>query len=88
MVDQPISRPDQTSRTGRYVPVNYDEGWHGTVTLRSALANSYNIPALLVQEAVGTKEVIAQARRLGVTTDSCRRWPPRPWAPGWCACWT
>jgi 1A family penicillin-binding protein len=69
VVDQPISRPDQTSRTGRYVPVNYDEKWHGTVTLRSALANSYNIPALLVQEAVGTKEVIGTARRLGVTTE-------------------
>ena len=69
VVDQPISRPDQTSRTGRYVPVNYDEKWHGTVTLRSALANSYNIPALLVQEAVGTKEVIGTARRMGVTTE-------------------
>ena len=65
VVDQPISRPDQTSRTGRYVPVNYDEKWHGTVTLRSALANSYNIPALLVQEAVGTKEVIGTARAPG-----------------------
>jgi len=69
VVDQAISRPDQTSRTGRYVPVNYDGRFHGTVTLRSALSNSYNIPALLVQEAVGTKEVIALARRMGITAD-------------------
>ncbi len=69
VTDLPISRPDLTSRTGRYVPVNYDGKFHGTVTLRSALANSYNIPALLVQEAVGTKEIIRTARTLGVTTE-------------------
>ena len=39
------------------------------MTLRSALANSYNIPALLVQDAVGTKEVINTARALGITTE-------------------
>jgi 1A family penicillin-binding protein len=69
LVDQAISRPDLTSRTGRYVPVNYDGKFHGTVTLRSAFANSYNIPALLVQDAVGTKEVVTLARRMGLTTD-------------------
>lgn len=69
VVDQPITRPDPTSRTGKYQPMNYDLKWHGTVTLRSALANSYNIPALLVQESVGTKEVIKTARALGITTE-------------------
>jgi membrane peptidoglycan carboxypeptidase len=49
--------------------VNYDSKWHGTLTLRSALANSYNIPALLVQDAVGAKEVIKTARKMGLTTD-------------------
>ncbi|HEX2036869.1 MAG TPA: PBP1A family penicillin-binding protein [Chloroflexota bacterium] len=69
VVDQPISRPDPASRGGRYVPGNYDGKFHGTVTLRSALANSYNIPALLVQEAVTTREVVNMARRLGITAD-------------------
>lgn len=67
--DQPISWPDPTARTGVYRPQNYDEKWHGSPTLRSSLANSYNIPALLVQEAVGTQELIKTARAMGVTTD-------------------
>ena len=67
--DQPIIRPDFTAKDGAYRPKNYDEKFHGTVTLRSALANSYNIPALLVQEAAGTKEVINTARTMGIATD-------------------
>ena len=67
--DQPISWPDTGSRTGVYRPQNYDEKFHGSPTIRSALANSYNIPALLVQEAVGTQELIKTARSMGVTTE-------------------
>jgi 1A family penicillin-binding protein len=69
VVDQPITRPDPSAKNGLYRPQNYDQKFHGTVTLRSALANSYNIPAVLVQEAVGTKEVIKTARAMGITTD-------------------
>ncbi|HET7771470.1 MAG TPA: transglycosylase domain-containing protein [Chloroflexota bacterium] len=67
--DQPISWPDDTARTKVYRPQNYDEKFHGSPTIRSALANSYNIPALLVQQAVGTQELIKTARQLGVTTE-------------------
>ena len=69
VLDQPITRADPTAKNGLYKPQNYDEKFHGVVTLRGALANSYNIPALLVQEAVGTKEVIKTARAMGITTD-------------------
>ncbi len=67
--DQPISWRDESSRTGVYRPQNYDEKFHGTPTLRSALANSYNIPALLVQEAIGTPKLIETARSMGVNTE-------------------
>ncbi|MFU8826506.1 MAG: transglycosylase domain-containing protein, partial [Brevefilum sp.] len=36
-----------------YKPVNYDGRFHGPVTVRSALANSYNIPAVKTLEFVG-----------------------------------
>ncbi|MCJ7699945.1 MAG: transglycosylase domain-containing protein, partial [Anaerolineales bacterium] len=36
-----------------YVPVNYDERYHGPVTVRAALANSYNIPAVKTLQFVG-----------------------------------
>ncbi|HET7770936.1 MAG TPA: PBP1A family penicillin-binding protein [Chloroflexota bacterium] len=69
VIDEPISRQDFGSPGGFYRPVNYDGGWHGTVTLRGALANSYNIPAVLLQDAVGTPNLITTARKLGITTD-------------------
>jgi len=69
VADVPLKKADITSRTGWYQPQNYDGKYHGNVSYRSALANSYNIPALLVQEAVGTKELIKMARTLGVTTE-------------------
>ncbi len=51
-----------------YVPHNYDLRYHGAVTLRVALANSYNIPAVRLTAALGVNTVLEMARRLGVTT--------------------
>jgi hypothetical protein len=60
-----------------YVPVNYDGQFHGPVTVRSALANSYNIPAVKTLQYVGIYDdpnisgedgLVAFARRLGITT--------------------
>ncbi|NPV57445.1 MAG: hypothetical protein HPY76_12340, partial [Anaerolineae bacterium] len=60
-----------------YIPVNYDERFHGPVTVRSALANSFNIPAVKTLQFVGiyddpqTPEAdgfISFAERLGITT--------------------
>ncbi len=60
-----------------YEPVNYDEKFHGPVTVRSALANSYNVPAVKTLDFVGIYDdpdtekeegFIAFAQRLGITT--------------------
>ena len=51
-----------------YVPVNYDGKYHGWVTVRSALANSYNIPAVKALQHVGLPALRDVARRLGITT--------------------
>jgi len=51
-----------------YVPVNYDGKYHGWVTVRSALANSYNIPAVKALQHVGIAALRDVARRLGITT--------------------
>ncbi|HEU5317856.1 MAG TPA: PBP1A family penicillin-binding protein, partial [Chloroflexota bacterium] len=69
VVDEPISMRDFGSPGGFYRPLNYDLRWHGTITLRGALANSYNIPAVLLQDAVGTQNVITTARKLGISTE-------------------
>jgi len=60
-----------------YEPVNYDGKFHGPVSIRSALANSYNIPAVKALEFVGIYDdpdtpvedgLISFARRLGITS--------------------
>jgi membrane peptidoglycan carboxypeptidase len=49
-----------------YVPLNYDGKFHGPVTLRSALANSYNIPAVRTLQHVGIDALVKQASRMGI----------------------
>lgn len=51
-----------------YVPINYDEKEHGIVTVRTALANSYNIPAIKTLYFVTVPRMIASAQRFGITT--------------------
>jgi membrane peptidoglycan carboxypeptidase len=51
-----------------YVPENYDRRFHGPQSIRSALANSYNIPAVQVMEWVGVDNVIRAAHSIGIST--------------------
>lgn len=49
-----------------YRPVNYDGRFHGKVTLRYALANSYNVPAVRILNEIGVRSFITYANRLGI----------------------
>lgn len=51
-----------------YSPRNYDGNYHGKVTIRTALANSYNIPAVKTLATVGVSTVVQQGRKMGITT--------------------
>jgi 1A family penicillin-binding protein len=51
-----------------YSPVNYDGRFHGNVTLRLALANSINIPAVKTLNQVGIPTMMNLAKRMGVST--------------------
>lgn len=60
-----------------YRPVNYDRRFHGPVTVRSALANSFNVPAVKTLDFVGIYDdpltpqadgLVAMAERLGINT--------------------
>jgi penicillin-binding protein 1A len=53
--------------SGPYSPHNYDEKFEGIITLRRALAQSRNIPALKLANKVGIKSVIEYAARFGIT---------------------
>lgn len=51
-----------------YCPKNYDNRFHGPVTLRTALASSYNVPAVKLLNSLGLVNMIHLARNLGITT--------------------
>lgn len=71
--DTPISYPQIGGPP--YTPVNYDGKFHGLVPLRSALANSYNIPAVKLLSQLGVPAMLEKARLMGV--DSWQRDPSR-----------
>ncbi len=52
--------------SGPYTPHNYDEKFEGAITLRHALAESRNIPAVKLAQNLGIKTVIDYARRFGI----------------------
>ncbi|PIZ48853.1 MAG: penicillin-binding protein [Armatimonadetes bacterium CG_4_10_14_0_8_um_filter_66_14] len=66
IVDGPVSYPDGDKI---WRPRNYDGRFRGTVTLRTALAWSINIPAVKLNVAVGPKKVVAYAHRLGIHSE-------------------
>ncbi|MFA5169427.1 MAG: transglycosylase domain-containing protein [Candidatus Paceibacterota bacterium] len=52
-----------------YIPVNYDGRFRGPVTLRNALAQSLNVPAVKVlRDLAGLNDSIALAKKMGITT--------------------
>ena len=51
-----------------YAPRNFDNRFHGPMTMRAALANSYNIPAVQTLRAVGVEYLLDALRRFGIDT--------------------
>ncbi|MDO8488283.1 MAG: PBP1A family penicillin-binding protein [bacterium] len=69
--DSPITY--KSTGQPNYSPVNYDGKYHGRVTLRTALASSYNIPAVKLLAANGVDQMIALGQKMGITTWSDTR---------------
>ena len=51
-----------------YTPRNFDNAFHGPMTMRAALANSYNIPAVQTLRQIGVDTLLSLLRRFGITT--------------------
>ncbi len=59
---------DTTSDDPCYSPGNYDGKFRGPMSLRNALAQSINIPAVKLLYLVGVDNVIDLAKKMGITT--------------------
>ena len=55
---------------GGYKPENYDKRYRGPVTVRKALSNSLNVPAVEVMNELGVQTGINTASNFGITTIS------------------
>ena len=64
--DEPISF--KVAGSDIWVPKNYDGRFHGLVTIRQALANSYNIPAVILLAKTGVSNMVDLAQKMGITT--------------------
>lgn len=61
--------PDNLTSEGNcYSPTNYDDQFRGPVSLRNALAQSLNVPAVKVLYLAGIQPAIKLARDMGITT--------------------
>ncbi len=66
IVDEPVHFPGGNGEL--YEPQNYDHQYRGPVTLRYALQQSINIPAVKLLRKVGVSLVASYARRMGIKT--------------------
>ena len=57
---------DTPTIIGNYQPHDYDNAWHGPVRIRTALANSYNIPAVQTLRRIGVPSLLQIAQRFGI----------------------
>jgi penicillin-binding protein 1A len=82
--DTPVSY--QAGNGQVWSPQNYDHKFEGPVTLRWALEESRNIPAIKMMDTLGPKNVLEYAKRFGFEEDfppTCRS----PSAPATRRCW-
>ncbi len=67
IVDAPVSYSAGNGQI--YSPHNYDHKFMGPVTLRYALEESRNVPAIKMMDTLGPKHVIEYAKRFGFEED-------------------
>ena len=60
---------DRPIRYGDYAPENFDQTFQGTVTVRRALQQSLNVPAVAVLDAVGPSRLLARLDEAGASLE-------------------
>ncbi|MCC6163827.1 MAG: PBP1A family penicillin-binding protein [Acidobacteria bacterium] len=64
LLDAPVTFPG----TPPYSPMNYDKTFQGPISVRRALEQSRNVPTVRLMNALGPKQVIQYAGKLGFTS--------------------
>jgi 1A family penicillin-binding protein len=61
--DSPINFPDGASS---WTPQNYDRQFHGPVSVRTALEQSLNVPAVRIAQSIGIPAIVRTLRAVGI----------------------
>ncbi|PWT81051.1 MAG: penicillin-binding protein [Blastocatellia bacterium] len=67
LIDSPVTY--QAGNGQIYSPHDYDHKFEGEITLRHALEESRNVPAIRMMDTLGPKNVLAYAKRFGFDED-------------------
>jgi penicillin-binding protein 1A len=67
LIDAPVSYPAGNGQI--YSPHNFDHKFEGAITLRRAIEDSRNIPAIKMMDTLGPKNVLEYAKRFGFEED-------------------
>ncbi len=67
LIDAPVSYPSGNGQI--YSPHNYDHKFEGAITLRRAVEDSRNVPAVRMMDTLGPKNILAYAKRFGFEED-------------------
>ncbi|HSW40299.1 MAG TPA: PBP1A family penicillin-binding protein, partial [Acidobacteriota bacterium] len=65
LLDEPFEHLDALGR--KWEPQNYDRTFKGKISLRQALAESRNIPAVRTADLIGIDNLVIMARRFGLS---------------------
>ncbi len=68
IADTPLTIPLPGADPPTFTPENYDLRYHGQMTLRCALQNSLNIPAVKVLQHVGIDNAMKMAHNMGISS--------------------
>lgn len=66
--DKPVTIDLPYSDPPTFTPLNYDRSFHGHMTLRCALQNSLNVPAVKVLQRVGIDAAMQTAKDMGISS--------------------
>ncbi len=67
LLDAPVAFPGAPG-SPVYAPLNYDREFEGPIPLRRALEQSRNVPTVRLMNALGPKQVVQYARKLGISS--------------------
>lgn len=69
IVDDEVRIPDVSQPNGVWIPQNFDDEYHGPMTVRAALTFSRNVPAVKVAMKVGMNNIIDTAHKAGLESE-------------------